>query len=59
MVITPKKGGRVIIYKKSGGITTDFSVEDIVNNYDTIDQKTNRLYINHTLEMDEFINTLR
>lgn len=41
MVITPKKGGRVIIYKKSGGGTTDFSVADIVNNYDTIKQNTN------------------
>jgi hypothetical protein len=59
MVITPKKGGRVIIYKKLGGITNDFTAADIVNNYDTINQQTNRLYIDHSIEMDEFINTLR
>ncbi len=59
MVITPKYPGRVKIYKKSGGITNDFTLADIVNNYDTINQNTNRLYINHSIEMNEFINTLR
>lgn len=59
VVITPKKGGRVIIYKTTNHTTTDFNLAQIVINYDTINDSTNNLYIDHNKDLDEFISKLR
>ncbi len=59
VVITPKKGGRVIIYKKKNERINDFNLSQVVSNYDTIDNSSNAFYISHNSGMDEFIDTIR
>jgi hypothetical protein len=58
VVITPKKGGRVVIYKTIKNKTTDFNLSDIVFNYKNIINPNDDNYINHTIEMDDFIRKL-
>jgi hypothetical protein len=59
IVVTPKKGGRFVIYKTKRGLTTDFDLVSILNNYETINDTTNEFYIKHTEEMDNFMDVLR
>lgn len=59
VAITPKKGGRVMIYKKTNLETRDFNFSEITQNYDTIGDSRDPFFIEHSVGMDEFINVLR
>jgi hypothetical protein len=61
MAITPKQGGRIEIYNAKGGNRINFTLKDIINNYGNINNPlpSDRLYINHSKDMDEFINLFR
>lgn len=56
VVITPKRGGRLVVYKTKNKVTTNYNMSNIIRNYNTISNPNSNDYIEQSPEMRDFID---
>lgn len=58
VVITPKRGGRLVIYKRKNNVVKDYTLHDVKLNYNASLNPNHQDFIPTSAEMSEFINSV-